>query len=154
LSQPYFGWHDLCDCYFNLNWELLDRELVEPTTRLDDSEGSVSGSPTYAFARFRRKDNEYGYLWFSAVTYRGEMYPPPSNFATEGLARRLSGVQEKVADTNLMLVQLWVESPDNLRPSDLEVLRRGFEIARGRVVKSVRDSAVAQPKVETPQASE
>jgi exosortase/archaeosortase family protein len=154
LSQPYFGWHDLCVCYGNLQWELLDRELVQPTTISDTQEGVSSGSPVYAFARFRRKDNEYGYLWFSAVTYRGEMYPPPSNFATEGLARRLSGVQEKVADTNLMLVQLWVESPDNLRPSDLEVLRRGFEMARGRVVKSVRDSAAAQTNGEAPQASE
>jgi hypothetical protein len=154
LSQPYFGWHDLCICYGLLDWELLDRELVQPTTTSDTQERVSSGSPVYAFARFRRRDNEYGYLWFSAVTYRGEMYPPPSDFATEGLARRLSGVQEKVADTNLMLVQLWVESPDNLRPSDLEVLRRGFEIARGRVVESVRDSAAAQPKVETTQASE
>jgi exosortase len=154
LSQPYFGWHDLCICYQNLNWELLDRELVQSTTIPEMQEGASSGSPTYAFARFRRRDDEYGYLWFSAVTYRGETYPPPSNFATEGLARRLSEVQEKVADTNLMLVQLWVESADNLRPSDLEILRRGFEMARGRVVKSVRELAASQPKVETPQGSE
>jgi hypothetical protein len=70
------------------------------------------------------------------------------------LSGRFSGITEEVDYKNLMLIQLWVITPDNLRPSDLEVLRRGFEVARGRVVKSVRDSAAAQPKVETPQASE
>ena len=154
LSQPYFGWHDLCICYINLNWELLDRELVQPAIEVNEQGDASSGSPTYAFARFRRADNEYGYLWFSAVTYDGKMQPPPANFALEGLSGRFSGITEEVDYKNLMLIQLWVITPDNLRPSDLEVLRRGFEMARGRVVKSVRDSAAAQPKVETPQASE
>jgi exosortase len=154
LSQPYFGWHDLCICYQNLNWELLDRELVQPPIEVNEQGDASSGSPTYAFARFRRADNEYGYLWFSAVTYDGTMQPPPANFALEGLSGRFGGITEEVDYKNLMLIQLWVITPDNLRPSDLEVLRRGFEMARGRVVKSVQDSAATQPKSESSSASE
>ncbi|TVQ00290.1 MAG: exosortase [Planctomycetaceae bacterium] len=144
LSQPYFGWHELCFCYENLDWHLVDRGVLTEASPLASTESDF-GSPEYAYARFKRasspSDYQNGYLWFSAIAYDGAVAsPPPGMLAPSNLVRRFRGPGTDVQE-NLMMLQLWVETPERLSPDDAERFRQAFEIARNRLLPDIRASA-------------
>lgn len=135
LSQPYFGWHELCVCYENIDWRLVDRAVLSAGGSVSDVAGSGAGGE-YALARFRNRDDRYGYLWFSAVTYDGvEVAPPPGLGTISRLGRRFNN--ETVYDGELMMLQLWVDSPTRLEPDDLQTFRDSFEQARAKIMREV-----------------
>jgi len=141
LSQPYFGWHELCFCYENLDWYLVDRGVLPGASAISSAEANF-GSPEYAYARFKRasspSDYQNGYLWFSAITYDGVVAsPPPGMLAPSNLVRRFNGPGTDVQE-NLMMLQLWVETPERLSPDDAERFRQAFEIARNRLLPEIR----------------
>lgn len=146
LSQPYFGWHELCVCYENIQWRLVDRAVLTAAVPADADGG---GSREYAMARFRNHDNRYGYLWFSAITYDGTSIAPPPGLGTiSRLGRRFN--TDHVYDGELMMLQLWVESPQRLEPDDLQLLKESFEQARGRIMREAATSAgVSLPRRES-----
>jgi hypothetical protein len=41
---------------------------------------------------------------------------------------------------DLMMLQLWLESPRRLEPEEVQVFRLGFELARDRVSRAVANS--------------
>jgi exosortase len=136
LSQPYFGWHELCSCYESLAWRLVDRAVLvdKDSFSLDLPEAS---SREYAMARFKGDEDRYGYLWFSAITYEGLALRPPVGLGSiTKLARRFHD-EGGQAPTDLMMLQLWVESPQRLEPEDVQMLTRSFEEARARLVRAV-----------------
>lgn len=140
LSQPYFGWHELCFCYQNVDWELVDRAIV--TSESTRANGGAAGSPEYALARFRGADNRYGYLWFSAIDYAGVAVGPPPGLGTLSRLNQFAirfGEQEQDRK-DLMMLQLWLESPRRLEPEEVQVFRLGFELARDRVSRAVANS--------------
>ncbi len=136
LSQPYFGWHELCSCYEGLDWRLVDRAVLVAS----DMYGSVlpeASSREYAMARFKGAEDRYGYLWFSAITYEGLAIRPPGGLGSiTKLARRFQDDGEQVP-TDLMMLQLWVESSRRLEPEDLQLFTRSFEDARARLIETV-----------------
>jgi serine/threonine protein kinase len=144
LSQPYFGWHELCSCYEGLDWRLVDRAVLVAS----DIFGSVlpeASSREYAMARFKGAEDRYGYLWFSAITYEGLAIRPPGGLGSiTKLARRFQDDGEQVP-TDLMMLQLWVDSPRRLEPEDLQILTRSFEEARMRVILAVGAEPTGTP---------
>ncbi|MEM6365943.1 MAG: exosortase U, partial [Planctomycetota bacterium] len=63
LSQPHQGWHELCDCYERLQWNLLDRAIRSPedfeTIEIEAKSPDALKS-TYVLARFRQGPAAYG----------------------------------------------------------------------------------------------
>jgi len=157
LSQPYFGWHELCVCYENIDWRLVDRAVLSAGNSPSGSGSSpsdVAGSAAggeYALARFRNRDDRYGYLWFSAVTYDGvDVAPPPGLGTISRLGRRFNN--ETVYDGELMMLQLWVDSPTRLEPDDLQTFRDSFEQARAKIMREVAASSDAEEPSGLPDA--
>jgi hypothetical protein len=59
------------------------------------------------------------------------------------LARRFQDDGEQVP-TDLMMLQLWVESSRRLEPEDLQLFTRSFEEARARLIETVGVQASAK----------
>ena len=137
LSQPYFGWHELCLCYENMEWQLLDRSILGSESQAAEVDGNVA---EYAIARFRKKDNQHGYLIFSAIDYQGNIAaPPPGLGDLSRITQRL--VQPDTAtDEELMMLQLWSETPQELTSDQLRVLKDAFLTARTALRAEIRQS--------------
>ncbi|WP_164100795.1 exosortase U [Candidatus Laterigemmans baculatus] len=139
LSQPYIGWHELCICYENLEWELADRSIITSDQNAADNLAE-RGNPQFAFARFRRNDDRRGYLLFAAITYDGRGVAPPLG---PGLVERLGqrfAVNPYVPQQEMMMAQLWLESEERLHPDDIQRLRETFDRVRLRILETVRNS--------------
>lgn len=142
LSQPYIGWHELCICYENLEWQLADRSIFTSATAAAE-DPTEWGSPQYAFARFRREDGRRGYLLFSAVTYEGRGAQPPLGLGMTARLRQRFAVNPYAPEDEMMMLQLWLESPERLRPEELQRLKENFDRGRTRLLEMVRSSPKA-----------
>jgi exosortase len=146
LSQPYFGWHELCFCYENLGWQLVDRSIVagqSPAQPQTSVESTSSDHVGYAVARFRRDNERFGYLLFSAITYEGAVAEPPVGIgSTAGAGARLVErlTRGESSTDEMMMLQLWIESPEALQIEDLQLLKKSFLQTRSRIVAAVQDS--------------
>lgn len=152
LSQAYSGWHELCICYDNLDWDRIEREVgtVEP----DSAAASADDNPdaptelmpeSFVTARFNRPDGQYGYLLFTAVNADGTVPAPPSSLGALG-ARLFSRLERHgvVDQQDLVMFQLWVVTPGKLDSELLEQLRADFVRARGRVAAAMRQAGPAE----------
>lgn len=142
LSQPYIGWHELCVCYENLDWQLADRSILTSASAAAEDTAEW-GSPQFAFARFRRDGGRRGYLLFAAITYDGRGVPPPLG---PGIAERLGqrlAFDAYVPQEEMMMVQLWLESPGRLHPDEIQRLKEAFDRTRLRILQTVRNSPEA-----------
>lgn len=144
ISQTYSGWHELCVCYENVNWSLLDRDVVAAGELQGD--GEVLGSEadngllgdSFVAAKFRSGTNEYGYLMFGAINEDGSLRPAPSTFGAFG--SRFLGRLDRfgvVDQQNLLMTQFWFVSESKIEPRDLLLLKRAFVATRQRVAQAI-----------------
>ena len=147
LSQTYSGWHELCVCYQNMSWNLLDRDVTEPIEIIDSPTDQSTDDETFITARFKRNDNLYGYLFFTAVNQDGSIPDAPSNLGAFG-ARFFSRLERygAIQQQDLVMLQMWISSPERIRESRLNALRRDFVKARS----AVSDALVKVPMALTP----
>ncbi|QDV63211.1 exosortase U [Crateriforma conspicua] len=148
LSQPYSGWHELCVCYQNLDWELVNRDVVDDVDIKVMPE--LSDDESFVTARFKRPGGQEGLLMFSAVSYDGSIPSSPGSFGAFG--SRLFGRLDRngiIDQTDIMMFQFWLPTPKKLDNKVIRQLQEEFVKARAVVAKNVvnPDSAsVAKPE--------
>ena len=145
LSQPHQGWHELCNCYERLDWLLLDRNIRSP----DDFEKLeiLAKNPdaltsTYVVARFKRGPSQYGYLMFAGIGSDGTFVDAPDSFSafTHRVWNRIDSTG--VWDQNeVIMLQMWITTPDKLKPRRLKVLEEEFVAARARVADAIAENS-------------
>ncbi|SMP62117.1 exosortase [Neorhodopirellula lusitana] len=137
VSQSYRNWHELCLCYQNSGWQLLDRRIENLP-----SDDQLSERPSFAFALFSNEEGQRGYLWFSAISERGAVVPaPPSPGRLTGrFDRAFAAVTE--ADRVLML-QMWLPANQKVDSSITKQVAEDFVGLRELVRRSVAASANA-----------
>ncbi len=126
LSQPYHGWHELCICYENLQWLLVNRQTVEVENDRNE--------PDIAFARFKRSNGDLGYLFYSAMTpENGVMAPPSRPGRLESRFVDLLYQGDAFNAENVMMMQFWVVSPEPLSSIEIAECAQTFAIARSQL---------------------
>jgi len=138
VSQTYRGWHDLCTCYKNMDWEELSRDVTDPETPEDGA--------SFVTARYKNKQAEYGYLLFSAVNEDGTIPDAPSGsfgaFRTRFNTRlEMEGI---IRMGNLVMFQLWLVTPEKIAPEMLRKMQADFVEMRSRLSTSVVEDAVKE----------
>ncbi|KAA5539863.1 exosortase U [Roseiconus nitratireducens] len=148
ISQPHQGWHELCDCYQRLEWNLLDRDVRTPEsleqvaplameTRHPDALRS-----SYVMARFKREPVHIGYLIFAGIGSDGTLLDAPDSFSafTHRVWNRIdtTGVWDQ---TEVIMLQMWLTSPTKLTPRKLKELEREFIAVRAQVADAIRVNA-------------
>ncbi|MEO1527025.1 MAG: exosortase U [Planctomycetota bacterium] len=145
LSQPHKGWHELCDCYERLEWRLLDRDIRSPedfeSMELEtDDEGARKS--TYVVARFKRPPGQFGYLLFAGIGSDGSYLDAPDSLSafTHRVWNRIdrTGVW---AQNEVIMLQMWVTSPEKLKPKELLELETEFASARARFAEKITANA-------------
>ena len=135
VSQTYRGWHDLCTCYQNMDWEELSREVTEP-------EGTDGAS--FVTARYKNRQGDYGYLLFSAVNEDGTIPDAPegslgSLFSRLNTRLEMEGV---ISMGNLVMFQMWLVTAEKISPETLKKMQADFVEMRSRLSVSVVNDAV------------
>lgn len=138
VSQPYKGWHELCDCYEAIDWKLLDRSIRSPRDK-DNPLAYDLEEATFVAAQFRSGPVQRGYLLFSGIGSDGVPVDAPNSM--HALAHRIwnridsSGVWNQ---NELVVLQMWVTSAAKLTPEQLRELEREFLAVRGRVAAEIQ----------------
>jgi exosortase len=145
LSQPHKGWHELCDCYQRLDWMLLDRNIRTPEDfeELEFTAKSPDAmTSTYVIARFKRGPSQYGYLLFSGIGSDGTLVDAPDSLSafTHRVWNRIdsTGVWEQ---NEVIMLQMWVATPEKLKPNRLRELEEEFVAVRARIADAIAENA-------------
>jgi exosortase len=138
LSQPYFGWHELCICYENIDWVLKERSILEPLNKNADAAG-FDATP-YVLAKFSRNDATSGYLLFSAISYQGVVERPPLGASPATRIVQVLTQSERIIPDEMMMLQLWIESPRELASEELQLLKENFINVRSGMSSAIRES--------------
>lgn len=153
LSQPYSGWHELCVCYENLDWDLLDRDVIDNPELKIIPDGL--GDESYVTAKFKSEGGQQGYLMFSAISYDGTIPSAPGSFGAWG--SRLMGRLDRngiIDQTDIMMFQLWIPTNRKLEPRTLRRIQEDFVKARAEVARAIvkPNSSLATTTSDTPTA--
>ncbi|MCO8125459.1 exosortase U [Stieleria sp. TO1_6] len=145
LSQPYQGWHELCDCYERLDWMLLDRDIQSPEDfeHLEITENSSDAlKSTYVVARFKRPPSQHAYLLFAGIGSDGTFVDAPDSFAafTHRVWNRIdtTGVWDQ---NEVIMLQMWITSAEKIHPRRLQKLEEEFVAVRGRIGAAIAENA-------------
>lgn len=136
VSQTYRGWHDLCLCYRNMDWEELSRDVTDPE--------SPEGGATFVTARYKNKQGDYGYLLFSAVNEDGTIPDAPSGSlgAIRSRIKTRLEMEGIITMGNLVMFQMWLVTPEKIAPETLQKMQADFVEMRSRLATSVVEDAV------------
>lgn len=138
VSQPYKGWHELCDCYERIDWKLLDRSIRSPRDKENQLAYDLEEA-TFVAAQFRSGPVQRGYLFFSGIGSDGVPVDAPNSM--HALAHRIwnrvdsSGVWNQ---NELVVLQMWVTSAVKLTPEQLRELESEFLSVRGQVAAEIQ----------------
>jgi len=153
LSQSYSSFHELCLCYQNQEWEILDRS-TRPVERDESNAGpsgagqsgagqseagqSGMGENPVAYAAMRSVAGRRGHLWYAAVGASGSMPAPPARPGR--LASRFVDSLDATPEAAepIMMVQIWVTSDSSLTRSSVEKITADFALIRRRVAERVK----------------
>jgi exosortase len=145
LSQPYQGWHELCDCYERLQWTLVDRHIRSPEELNDlqvEARSPDATRATYVLARFKRNPSQYGYLIFAGLGSDGTFVDAPDSLTafTHRVWNRIdtTGVWEQ---NEVIMLQMWLATPEKLSAKRVQQLEREFLAARGRIADAIAENA-------------
>lgn len=149
ISQTYAHFHELCVCYQGLNWNLLDRYRREVSSSAGTGERVFgekanartpedAGEVPVAYALFHNGGGGHGYLWYASITASGKMKLPPERLGRLGsrLTDALEGNQDD-AHESVMMVQLWVTSPERLDASITAQITRDFALLRQTISEDI-----------------
>lgn len=136
LSQTYAEWHELCLCYENQDWRLLNRILE--STDATESEVADSGFQPFAYALFGGDTDARGHLWYSAITPSGNFVYPPERPGQIGrrIADAAEGLDEAIEP--MMMLQLWVVAPQKLDASTIDRVDEMFDGLRQKIATAVK----------------
>ncbi len=145
LSQPYQGWHELCDCYERLQWKLVDRHIRSPQELSElrvDARSPDATRATYVMARFKRDPSQYGYLIFAGLGSDGTFVDAPDSLTafTHRVWNRIdtTGVWDQ---NEVIMLQMWLATPEKLSAKRVQQLEREFLAARGRIADAIAANA-------------
>jgi exosortase len=145
LSQPHQGWHELCNCYERLDWMLLDRDIRSPDDfeKLEITARSPDAlTSTYVVARFKRGPSAYAYLMFAGIGSDGTLVDAPDTFSafTHRVWNRIdtTGVWDQ---SEVIMLQMWVTTPEKIKPRRLKQLEEEFVSVRARVADAIAENA-------------
>lgn len=136
LSQPFKGWHELCVCYVNENWDLVDRSVQYPSSDARDS---------YAVARLKRDDGRMGYLFFSGIQSDGQLVDAPTRlgaFGTRFLHRMQYGGVWELED--IAMLQLWCVTDERLNAEKYVKLESDFIDFRNRIAAAAAEQQLTK----------
>jgi exosortase len=128
ISQTYGAFHEICLCYENQDWRLLNRIVKQPAA----SKATESVVPI-AFAQFRTPLNGYGFLWYGSVTASGLVPHPPERPGV--LPSRFQS--NEVVTEPIMMVQLLITSNDQLDWSTTNQVTDDFALLRQKLAEEV-----------------
>jgi exosortase/archaeosortase family protein len=101
LDFPFSGgWHELCVCYKNTGWDLVNRHVNRPTANPDWP--IIEGT-------FTRATQEHGYLAFSNFNRNAMGLAPPSELIFWQPWRRLRRRLLQTISEEVYQVQVWTE---------------------------------------------
>lgn len=120
------GWHELCVCYKNTGWTLIERKL-------DMEAADADGEPWPAVRGvFERGSNEHGYVIFSNFNAQGHGLAPASEAIFWRPWRRLRRRLLEAVSDQAFQVQVWVGDQEPLSEAKLETADRLFSDLRNR----------------------
>ena len=145
LSQPHRGWHELCNCYERLGWLLLDRDIRSigefETIEVEAIEYDAL-EPTYVLGRFKKGPSQHAYLFFAGIGSDGTLLEAPGSLMafSHRIFTRID--QAGVWDHDeVIMLQMWITTPEKLKPKQLRELEQDFVAARGVVAKAIKENA-------------
>ena len=150
VSQTYRGWHELCVCYRNMDWEEIDREVITPA----QSETPGQNDTSFISAKFKNRVGNYGYLLFTGINEDGSIHEAPSSFGA--IQSRLKSRLERsgvVTAQNLVMFQMWLVTNQKLSPDLLSKMQTDFLDMRSRLATSVVEDAVDKTTTASLQAN-
>jgi exosortase len=133
LDYPYPGTHDLQACYENIGWTVAARDLL--------AVAPAFAPPTGDFVRLRlqKRNDEYGYVAFSAFTLNGEPESLGRIRLVDAVEQRFVGYVKRFLHSGsgkirirqpIYQVQVLSESPLPLTPAQVQQLDQLFLMAR------------------------
>lgn len=140
ISQTYAHFHELCICYQGLDWRLLNRyrrEVTPPTKPGSPPESSSTEVPV-AYALLSNSQGAHGYLWYASISASGKMVLPPERPGRLG-SRLIDAFEGNPSESHepIMMVQLWVASPEQLDARATAQITRDFAQMRQRIAMEV-----------------
>jgi exosortase/archaeosortase family protein len=139
IDYPFFGWHDLTNCYRGSGWIIVDRRDLGPAEA-----GRVDGA--YVEAEMSKPTGEYGWLMFGLFDRRGEPIVPPlsgvrvprlmDRLARNPLIGRLLGRDYMGDLTTTYQVQVFVTDAVGLSPEQRNELQQFFWAVRRRAIEA------------------
>ncbi|MCC9640864.1 exosortase U [Rhodopirellula sp. JC740] len=146
LSQTYAEWHELCLCYENQDWRLLNRTLEET----EASSTAPHTAEPFAYALFGGDTEARGHLWYTAITADGDFVFPPERPGRIG--RRLADAADDGLEASIepmMMLQLWVVSPQKLDTQAVNRVDEMFDGLRQKIAVAVKASRGTTPQRST-----
>ncbi|TWT94290.1 exosortase U [Neorhodopirellula pilleata] len=132
ISQTYAGFHELCFCYENQDWLLLNRHLKSSAS--SDEDGN---DVPIAYALFRTSKDAHGHLWYASVTASGKVVRPPERPGRIG--SRFADTMRSDLENNepIMMVQLWLTTTEPLDTSVNNRITDDFVLLRRKLAEEV-----------------
>ena len=139
LSQTYEGWHELCLCYQNVNWELLDRRASAWGSEAENGETTNPHDRGIVVTRLKNsRTRERGLLMYTGINQIGEVVKPPPMIGS--LAGRAEALVEAAAGDSsdaqypTMMLQLWVVGGEPVETELERELQQDLVIARDSLI--------------------
>ena len=139
VNYPFFGWHDLTDCYTTRGWTVVCRRLVSPQT-------AASNPDTVGFVEVEMigPSQEHGYLIFNHFDDDGNVYSEESTYwstrvANNPLVTFVRGQPTHNIDETTTQIQLLLISETPISESLRESMQQLFLTAR----QSARTASMA-----------
>jgi hypothetical protein len=139
VDYPFFGWHDLTNCYRGSGWMIVERRDFGPADA-----GRVNGA--YLEAEMSKPTGEYGWLMFGLFDRSGEYVAPPlsgvrvprllDRLARSPLISSLLGRGYMGDLTTTYQVQVFVSDAVGLSPEQRDELRQFFWAVRRRAIET------------------
>ncbi|KLU02929.1 eight transmembrane protein EpsH [Rhodopirellula islandica] len=146
ISQTYADWHELCLCYENQDWRLLNRVLGQGDVSQLDLD-TLESQP-FAYALFGGDTEARGHLWYSAITQSGDFVYPPERPGQIG--GRLAAASENMNEViePMMMLQLWIVAPKKLDTSTIDQIDEMFDGLRHKVALAVKAASRGESAAE------
>jgi exosortase len=119
ISQPYYGFHDLCICYAGNGWRMGDRAI---SRQIDPSFDSQNWD--YVYSTWFNDNGTYAYLAFSGLNRDNTPASVPDETLTDIFSNRFSiGGNLNDQTKEFIMIQVWNTLDSPLSVEDQNALR-------------------------------
>lgn len=140
ISQPYYGFHDLCICYAGNGWRLGERAI---TRQIDPTFDSQNWD--YVYSTWFNDNGTYAYLAFSGLNRDNTPAAVPDETITDIFSNRFSiGGDTNDQTKECIMIQVWTTLDSPLSVED-QVALKDFHL-RLRTIVSKQFTSRTAPK--------